>query len=93
MERRRTTFRTLLLVAVVAYFWGGMTVYKQIFPYSQVHFLKKKYLDPQVPTSQVLQIFRWLIATLNNVSNIQPKTLSFRRRRIRPARVAREKED
>src|SRR3974390_3531388 len=30
--------------------------------------------SPRTTTSQVLQIFRWLIATLNNVSNIQPKT-------------------
>ena len=30
--------------------------------------------SPSTTTSQVLQIFRWLIATLNNVSNIQPKT-------------------
>jgi hypothetical protein len=30
--------------------------------------------SPCTTTSQVLQIFRWLIATLNNVSNIQPKT-------------------
>ena len=62
MEPRRATFRprfaiTLLLVAVVTYFWGAMTVYKQIFPYSQVHFLKKKYLDPQVP--RLLKYYRY----------------------------------
>ena len=62
MEPRRTTFRprfaiTLLLVAVVAYFWGGVTVYKEIFPYPQVHFLKKKYLDPHVP--QLLKYYRY----------------------------------
>jgi len=48
MEPRRTTFRprfviTLLFVAAVSYFWGGFTVYKQIFPYRQLQILKSKY--------------------------------------------------
>jgi len=30
--------------------------------------------SPRTTTSQILQIFRWLIATLNDVSNIQPET-------------------
>src|SRR3974390_552236 len=29
--------------------------------------------SPSITTSQVLQIFRWLIATINDVSNVQPK--------------------
>src|SRR5262249_21946074 len=49
MEPRRTTFRprfamTLLFVAAVSYFWGGFTVYKQIFPYRQIQILKNKYI-------------------------------------------------
>ena len=28
--------------------------------------------SPSITTSQVLQIFRWLIATINDVSNVQP---------------------
>jgi hypothetical protein len=49
MEPRRTTFTprfaiTLLFVAVVSYFWGGFTVYKQIFPYRQIQNLKNKYV-------------------------------------------------
>jgi len=49
MEPRRTTFRPriaiiLLFVAAVGYFWGGFTVYKQIFPYYQLQILKNKYV-------------------------------------------------
>jgi hypothetical protein len=47
----------IILLLVGAYVWGAMTVYKQIFPYSQVYFLKKKYLDPQV--SQLLKYYRY----------------------------------
>ena len=34
---------------------------------------EKVFRSPSTTTSQVLQIFRWLIATINDVSNVQPK--------------------
>jgi hypothetical protein len=45
------------MLLVITYVWGAMTVYKEIFPYPQVHFLKKKYLDPHVP--QLLKYYRY----------------------------------
>jgi lysophospholipase L1-like esterase len=55
MEPRRTAFGlrfaiTLLLVAIVSYFWGGVTVYWEIFPYFQIQLLKTKYFG-RSPTS------------------------------------------
>jgi len=47
----------IILLLVVTYVWGAMTVYKEIFPYYQLHFLKKKYLDPHVP--QLLKYYRY----------------------------------
>jgi lysophospholipase L1-like esterase len=51
MESRSTVSRatlaiTLLSVTVASYFWGAVTVYKQIFPYPQLQALKYKYLVP-----------------------------------------------
>jgi lysophospholipase L1-like esterase len=49
---------TLLFVAAVSYFWGGFTVYKQIFPYPQIHILKNKYAGASPTTSPRYTIFQ-----------------------------------
>jgi len=72
----------IILLLVVTYVWGAMTVYKEIFsglqgnlPLPPSPFSEEKISrSPRTTTSQILQIFRWLIATLNDVSNIQPET-------------------
>ena len=48
MESRRTTFNPrylmiLVLVAVVSYLWGALTVHKQVFPFPQLLLLKYEY--------------------------------------------------
>ena len=63
MEPRRTTFTprfaiTLLFVAVVSYFWGGFTVYKQIFPYRQIQNLKNKYVGDSLTSSPRYTMFQ-----------------------------------
>src|SRR5262245_34317709 len=60
MEPRRTTFRslTLLFVAAVSYFWGGFTVYKQIFPFRQIQILKNKYVSGSPTSSPRYTIFQ-----------------------------------
>jgi len=60
MEPRRTPFRprfviTLLFVAAVSYFWGGFTVYKQIFPYRQLQILKSKYVGGSLTSAECLK--------------------------------------
>jgi lysophospholipase L1-like esterase len=60
MELRRTISRSrfaiiLLLAVVVSYFWGALTVYKQIFPYPQVLLLKYKYFDGSSPRQTMFQ--------------------------------------
>jgi hypothetical protein len=45
----------LLIVAVVSYLWGGLTVYKQIFPLPQMLLLKYKYLDGSSPRQTMFQ--------------------------------------
>jgi len=44
---------TLVLTAVVSYFWGGLTVYKQIFPYPQIQFLKNKHVGGSLKCSNI----------------------------------------
>lgn len=63
MEPRRTTFTprfaiTLLFAAVVSYFWGGFTVYKQIFPYRQIQNLKNKYVGDSLTSSPRYTMFQ-----------------------------------
>jgi lysophospholipase L1-like esterase len=62
MGSKRTDFKTrfvitLLLVGIVSYFWGALTVHKQMFPYPQILLLKYEHFDGSSRRQAILQKF------------------------------------